>query len=114
MPINWPYIRYMGTLTLYANLRLRRLPLTKLMTLYSYFKQKETLLPNPNGSLLEIVPSTSISIVNRELKTLLEEAGTSGSKKRGTYQNFTREEKAKIAKRAAEIGVTNSIRHFQK
>ena len=107
MPINWPYIRYMGTLTLYANLRLRRLPLTKLMTLYSYFKQKETLLPNPNGSLLEIVPSTSISIVNRE-------AGTSGSKMRGTYQNFTREEKAKIAKRAAEIGVTNSIRHFQK
>ena len=84
------------------------------MTLYRYFKQEETSLPSPNGSLSKIVPSTSISIVNREVKTLIEEAGTPGSKKRGIYQIFTGEEKAKIAKRAAEMGVTNAIRHFKK
>ena len=28
------------------------------------------MLPSPNGSLSKIVPSTSISIVNREVKTL--------------------------------------------
>ena len=76
------------------------------MTLYRYFKQEETSLPNPNDSLSKIVPSTSISIVNREVTTLIEKAGTPGSKKHGTYQIFTGEEKAKIAKRAAEMGVT--------
>ena len=40
---------------------------TRLMTLYRYFKQEETLLPSPNGSLSKIVPST-VSIVNREVK----------------------------------------------
>ena len=38
-------------------------------------------MPSPNGSLSKIVPSTSISIVNREVKTLIEEAGTPGSKR---------------------------------
>ena len=51
------------------------------VTLYRYFKQEETSLPSPNGSLSKIVPSTSISIVNREVKTLIEEAGTPGSKR---------------------------------
>lgn len=72
------------------------------MSIYKYFKQKETPLPNPNGSLVEIVPSKSIAMANREVKHLLEEAGTSGTNKRGSYQTFTGEEKAKIAKRANE------------
>ena len=76
------------------------------MALYRYFKREETSLPNPNDSLSKVVPSTSISIVNREVKTLIEKAGTPDSKKRGNYQIFTWEEKAMIAKRAAEMGVT--------
>ena len=54
---------------------------TRLMTHYRYFKQEETSLPSLNGSLSKIVPSTSTSIVNREVKTLIEEAGTPGSKR---------------------------------
>ena len=53
-----------------------QLPHTRPMTLFRYFKQKKTLLPNPNGSISEIVPSTSISIINRETKALLEEDDT--------------------------------------
>ncbi len=82
------------------------------MALLKYFKRKETSLPNPNGSLSDTVPSTSISMVNRKVKPLLEEAGT--PVKRGTYQHLTGEEKAKIAKRASEMGVTSSINHFKK
>ena len=77
------------------------------MALLKYFKRKETPLPNPNGSLVEIVPSKSIAMANREVKPLLENASTSGTNKRGSYQHFTGEEKAKIAKRANEMGVTS-------
>ena len=48
------------------------------------------------------------------VKPLLKEAGTSGTNKCGGYQNFTVKEKAKIAKQAAEMGVGNSTRNFQK
>ena len=84
------------------------------MPLLKYFKRKETPLPNPNGSLVEDVPSTSIAMANREVKPLLENASSSGINKRGSYQNFTGEEKAKIVKRASEMGVTGSIRYFAK
>ena len=32
--------------------------------------------------------------------------------KRGPYKDYTAEEKAKVAKRAAECGVTSTIRYF--
>ena len=36
-------------------------------------------------------------MANREVKPLLENASTSGTNKRGSYQHFTGEEKAKMA-----------------
>ena len=39
---------------------------------------------------------------------------TSHSRKRGLYLSYTEEEKARIAKRAAEFGVTNTLRYFNK
>ena len=51
------------------------------MALLKYFKTKETPLPNSNGSLVEIVPPTSIAMAYREVKPLLKNASTSGTNK---------------------------------
>ena len=61
------------------------------------------------------VPSSSISAANKKLKRAIEEATSSSTaRKRGSYDNFTPEEKARIAKRASEHGVTATIRYFSK
>ena len=39
---------------------------------------------------------------------------TTSTSKRGTYERFTAEEKAKIGRRAAEHGVTASVHYFSK
>ena len=70
--------------------------------------------PFPDGPLLISVSSTSILAANREVKQLL---GTAEKEKelqckRGTYECFTPEAKARIAKRSAEFGVTTSIRYI--
>ena len=85
------------------------------MSLYTYFQPKSC-LPLPDGPLLKSVPSSSIVAANREVKELLEtEEKEKGLQcKRGTYECFTPEEKARIGKRAAEFGVTASIRYFSK
>ena len=84
------------------------------MALLKYLKRKETPLPNPNGSLVEDVQSISIAMANREVNPLLENAGSSGTNRCRSYQNFTGKEKAKIAKHAREMRVTGSIRYFAK
>ena len=80
------------------------------MALYKYFK-KESILPNPNGSLSESMPSSSIAQANLEVKPILSGKASAQEKKpRGAYIVFTEEEKAMVAKRAAEVGVTNVLR----
>ena len=73
-------------------------------------------LPDPDGPLSSHVPLSAISSANKEVKCVLKdkEPDASRSKKRGQYASYTEEEKAKIAKRAAEMGVTSTIRHFKK
>ena len=54
------------------------------MALLKYFRKKVTVLPNPDGSLSEYMPSTAISSANKEVKDLVD--GTpSNSRKRGLY-----------------------------
>ncbi len=83
------------------------------MALYKYFK-KTNILPNPEGPLSDRVPSSSIASPNREVGQLL----LTGNKakpptfgKRGQCLVYTDEEKARIAKQASEMGVTNTLRH---
>ena len=91
------------------------------MALYQYFK-KSTVLPNPEGSLSNHMPSAAIVSANKEVDDLVfletDEANqserTSCKKKRGHYLSYTDDEKLKIAKRAAEFGVTKTMRHFKK
>ena len=82
------------------------------MALLKYFK-KASVLPNANGLLSTSVPPSTIVSVNKEVKPLLD-GQPSDSNGRGKYLVYTEEEKLKIAKRAAEMGVTNTFRHFKK
>ncbi len=89
------------------------------MALFKYFKPALSLLPKPDGPLSFIVPSTSIELANKEVKHELDkqqaEKGKPAAKRaRGIYENFTPEEKCAMGKRAAEFGVTASLRHFSK
>ena len=83
------------------------------MALLKYLKKKVTVLPKPDGPLSECMPSAAISSANNEVKDLVD-ATPCDSRKQGPYQNYTDKEKARIGKRAAEFGVTNTLRHFGK
>lgn len=96
-------------------------PYTKTMALLRYFKKKDDLqLPNPNGPLSSRMPSVAIAAANREVKELVscasdaENAADTQKTSRGQYLSYTDKERARIAKRASEFGVTNTIRHFSK
>ena len=74
------------------------------MALLKYFQRVSDALPSPDGPLSVSVPSSSISATNKMVKRAIEPATT--ARKRGSYDSFTPEEKARIAKRASEHGVT--------
>ena len=53
---------------------------------------------------------------NKEVKLLLEESKSGidkGKNTRGTYYNYSDEERLKVGKKAAEMGVTSTIRHYK-
>ena len=79
------------------------------MSLLKYFKQTDdkghSVLPNPQGSLSAVVPSSRIEKVNKLVQPIIDEQidlGACSSSSRGRYEVFLPDEKAKIGKRAAE------------
>ena len=80
------------------------------MAVFKFFKC-DSPLPKPDGPLSAVVPSTSIAAANREVEHLLK-AVVKEPGKRGRYDFFTPEGKAQIGKRAAEHGVTATIRFW--
>lgn len=89
----------------------------KAMALLRYFKTaSSSVLPDPSGPLSNSIPSSAIVSANKAVKPLLDSgsAKEEGCTSRGKYSVYTEDEKLKIAKRAAEMGVTNTIRHFRK
>ena len=83
------------------------------MSLLKFFKPSNSNLPQPEGCLATVMPSSSIMAANREVKKVLNEPAESTTR-RGTYEYFTSEEKALIGKRAAEFGIRASIHYFSK
>jgi len=65
-------------------------------------------LPNPNGPLSKLVPSSSVIATNEEVKDAISQS----TKAREPYVQFTTEEKARMGKRAAEFGIASTIRYF--
>ena len=81
------------------------------MVLLNYFK-KSSFLPNPNGPLSEQMPSSSIALANRDVQNLLNDENFRS--KRCQYAKYSEYERAKVVKRASEMGVTNLIRFLKK
>ena len=78
------------------------------MSLLKYFKRSSD-LPDPNGPLSKELDPFTIRLVNERVKPEIEK---SLSGKRGPYVILTPLQRALIGKRAAENGVTATIRHF--
>ena len=83
------------------------------MVLLKYMK-KSSLLPKSDGPLSERMPSLSIASTNKEVKSLLNSDKELCGSKRGQYFKYSDDERAKVAKRASEIGVTNALQFFRK
>ena len=92
------------------------------LSLYNFFK-RESVLPNSSGPLSRIIPASYIEAANKTVKDIVvldAMVSTSGdgpkasTKKRGCYEQFTPEEKLQMGKRAAEHGVTSTVRYFHK
>jgi len=81
------------------------------MALLKYLKLKfDSVLPNPNGHLSKLVPSSSLIAANEAVKDAISQS----TKAHGLYVQFTAEEKARMGKRAAEFGIASMIRYFNK
>ena len=75
-----------------------------------YFKSA-TDLPDPEGPLKKHLSPQTIRKVNEKVKPEIEKLKRG---KRGPYVKLTPAQKATIGKRAAENGVTATLRHFSK
>ena len=68
------------------------------------------ILPDPTGSLSVTVPTSSIVAANKEVRKVYEQTSTS---ERGPYVKLTASQRLEIAKRAAEMGTTSTIRYYK-
>lgn len=86
------------------------------MAIHQYFSRdsrlKNSILPNPTGPLCSQIKPRAITMVNKEVKQLMN--NEKANKTRGQYNVYTEEEKLKVGKRAAETGVIRTIRYFEK
>ena len=78
------------------------------MSILKYFKRGSD-LPDPEGPLSKKLDSYTIRLVNEKVKP---EIKKSQRGERGPYVKLTPSQKALVKKRAAEHGVTATIRHF--
>ena len=88
------------------------------MSLYDYFTRPGSVLWKPDSSLSTVVPASAIVAANEEVKKVIStnasEEDSACSSRHGAYEHFTPKEKARIGKRAAEHGVTATVRLFSK
>ena len=79
------------------------------MSLLHYLKKNtSSVLPSHGGALSRLMPPSSVASGSKRVLDVSDSPG------RGKYSVYTEEEKFKVAKRAAEMGINNTIRHFQK
>ena len=88
------------------------------MSVLQYFKLKRPVLPNPNGLLAKVVPSSSIIVANEAVKYAISKTsdtskasseGECSVKGRGPDVQFTPEEKVRIGKQAVGYGVASTV-----
>ena len=75
----------------------------------------DAVLPSSSGPLATTVPSSRIDAIDDAVKPVVETLMEKGkAAARGPYENFSADEKARVAKRTAEYGVLSTVRHFSK
>ena len=77
-------------------------------------KQKLPVLPDPKGNLSKKVPSSSIELTNNIVHNILDMKTMPRGGKHGEYLSLTSAQKFSIGKRAAENGVTATVRYYAK
>ena len=85
--------------------------------LFKYFRresQQKKAFPDPNWSLSQKVPSSSIALTNDIVDGILTEKTTQPRGKRREYLSLTPAQKFSIGKHAVENGVTATIRYYAK
>ena len=83
---------------------MRQHVVTSMKSLFHYLK-RDSVLPSPTGPLPKEVPATAISAANKEVMDCLKQSeDQKGVKKRGTYQKYSGEVKARIGNYAALNG----------
>ena len=78
------------------------------MALLKYFKKSCFFLPNPDDSISERMPSSSIASANKEIGSLVDK------ERCGSKRGHGNREQKPVAKRVSEMGVTNEIQFFRK
>ena len=67
-------------------------------------------MPDPDGPISELMPSSSIASANKDVESLLDGDKELFGTKRPQYIKYSDEERAKVAKRASEMGaVTRGV-----
>ena len=65
-------------------------------------------LPDPNGPLSEVIPSSTIAAANEKVCAI----DKTGAASKTPYLHLTAAQKYQVGKRAAEFGTTNTIRYY--
>ena len=68
-------------------------------------------LPQENGLLSKIIPSSTIASANKAVLKLMED--TTRQERRGKYGKYSLKERAEVGKRAAEFGITSTIKYYE-
>ena len=68
-------------------------------------------LPDPSGILSKSIPSSAIEAASTAIQNVSENEAPSS--KRGKYQYYSDKERAEIAKRAINFGITTTIHHYK-
>ena len=71
-------------------------------------------MPDPEGSLSAHISTECIEEANQEVSSILNQMEDDRSNKHSPYLKATPEQKAVIGRYAAENGIVNLIRRFQK
>ena len=71
----------------------------------------ETNLPDPNGPLSKVIPSSTIAKINDKVISAIEKPVAVS---RGSYFHVTAAQKYQIGRRTAEFGATNTLRYYAK
>ena len=79
----------------------------------------DTVLPKPDGPFSSVMQMSSIESADVAVKKVMLTASCvtgddkiDGCKRQGTYQHFSSRERLELGKRAAELGITSTIRYF--